>query len=318
MKDQGEGAAFHERDDTAIFTSPPRSAIGEPVLNPECIGRKYPEQRWEVTAEATRAYALATNDENPRYLDDHSMEGMVAPPIFAIVAAAPSEMLPLFDEQLTGNTSNFFQKMVRGDNDILFSDVIRPGDVLTSTAVVAGIDVKSNGELLRVDVMLRKNGREVARVGCGYFVRGENVVPKKDASKPAYNTEIPRGPVVAAIDMAVTADQSLRYAEASGDKNPIHTDDAVAKVFGHPGIILQGSCSMAFVSKAVIDTFAAGDPKRLKRLRVRYARPVMPGDQLTTIAWRIDGSTVTHGYGLETKKQDGTIVIKNAFAEISR
>lgn len=286
------------------------------MLNRDLIGRKYPEQRWDVTAEATRAYAAATNDENPHYLDDdYSVHGIVAPPMFAIVAAAPSELLPLSDEKLTGPSGDFFRRMVRGDNDILWSDVIRPGERLSSTAVVAGVDEKPNGELLRIDVTLRRDGREVARVGCGYFVRAEN--PKKD-SAPAGSSPQPRGAVVHAADMAVTADQPIRYADASGDRNPIHLDDAVARMFGHPGIILQGSCTMAFCAKHAIDAFCDGHPSRLKRMRVRYARPVLPGDTLTTIYWRLDDATALQHYGLETKKQDGTVVIKNAFAEVAK
>lgn len=286
------------------------------MLNANAIGRRYPEQRWEVTADATRAFAHSFNEDNPRFVDDARPDGLVAPPTFAIVAAAPSEILPLSDESLTGNSGDFFRRMVRGDNDVTWNDVIRPGDVLMSSAVVSGIEEKPNGELLRVDVTLRRDGREVARVGCGYFVRSET--PGKKEGAQAGTSPQPRGPVVAAIDMAVTQDQPLRYAEASGDRNPIHTDDAVARMFGHPGIILQGSCTMSFVAKAALDTFGGGDPRRLKRLRVRYARPVLPGDTLTTIAWKLDESTLGNQFGLEMKKQDGTVVIKNAFADISR
>lgn len=286
------------------------------MLNKDLIGKKYPEQRWNVTADATRAYAQATNDQNPRYLDeDFQAAGLVAPPMFAVVAAGPSELQPLADESLTGPTSEFFRRMVRGDNDVTWTDVIRPGDALASTAVVAGVEEKANGELLRVDVTLRRDGREVARVGCGYFVRAEN--PKKEAA-PAGSSPQPRGPVVGAVDMQVAKDQPLRYAEASGDRNPIHTDDQTARLFGHPGIILQGSCTMAFVAKGVVDTFCDGDPARLKRLRVRYARPVLPGDVLTTIFWRLEDSAALAGYGVESKKQDGTVVIKNAFADVSK
>ena len=286
------------------------------MLNKEHIGRKYAEQRWSVHADATRAFALATNDPNARYLDEDSQpQGLVAPPMFAIAAAAPSEILPLSDEGLTGPSGDFFRRMVRGDNDVTWTDVIRPGDVLTSTAVIAGIEEKPNGELLRVDVSLRRDGREVVRVGCGYFVRADN--PKRD-SKPLGTSEQPRGPVVHAVDMVVTKDQPLRYAEASGDRNPIHTDDQTARLFGHPGIILQGSCTMSFIAKAAVDAFGDGNPARLKRLRVRYARPVLPGDTITTIFWRLDDTTAQLRYGLEAKKQDGTVVIKNAFAEIAK
>lgn len=286
------------------------------VLNADLIGKKYPESRWPVTAEATRAFALATNDQNPWYLDeDFQPAGLVAPPMFVVAAAAPSEIQPLSDEALTGPPSEFFRRMVRGDNDITWMDVIRPGEVLTSSAVVAGVEEKPNGELLRVDVTLRRDGREVARVGCGYFVRAEN--PKKDP-KQAGSSPQPRGPVVHAVDAPVDPDQPKRYAEASGDRNPIHLDDATARLFGHPGVILQGSCTMAFCAKAAVDAFCEGNPRRLKRLRVRYARPVLPGDTVTTIFWRLDDTTAQLGYGLEAKKQDGTVVIKNAFADIAK
>lgn len=286
------------------------------MLNQELIGKKYPESRWPVTAEATRAYALAVNDENPRYLDDNfSASGLLAPPMFVVVAAAPSEIQPLADEKLTGPSADFFRRMVRGDNDITWSDVIRPGDVLVSSSVVSGVEEKPNGELLRVDVTLRRDGREIARVGCGYFLRADN--PKKDP-KQAGSSPQPRGPVVHAVDMTVAPDQSFRYADASGDRNPIHTDESTARAFGHPGIILQGSATMAFTAKAVVDAFCDGNPARLKRLRVRYARPVLPGDTVTTIFWRLDDSTAQLRYGIESKKQDGTVVIKNAYAEISK
>ena len=67
-----------------------------------------------------------------------------------------------------------------------------------------------------------------------------------------------------------------------------------------------------------VDHFCEGDPKRLRRLRVRYARPVLPGDTLTTIVWNLDDKTGLSSVGLETKKQDGTIVIKNAYADVAR
>ena len=281
------------------------------MLDHRAIGRKYPEQTVEVSADALRAFAQATNEDNPRFLDGGPLEDVVAPPLFAIVAAAPSEKLPLADEALTGPGELFRRQMVRGDNEIVWSDVIRPGDRIASTAVVATIEEKANGELLRVGITLRRSGREIARVSCGYFVRGETAVKK---SPPPSE---PRGQILAAVDMTVTPDQPRRYADASGDRNRIHLDDAVARIAGHPGVILQGSCTMAFVSKAVLDAFCAGDPRRLRRLKVRYARPVLPGDVLTTILWRQRDVTSGVRYGLETKRQDGTIVVKNAYAEVA-
>ena len=86
----------------------------------------------------------------------------------------------------------------------------------------------------------------------------------------------------------------IYYAGASGDFNPIHIDPEFGKMAGLGGNILQGLCTMGFVAKACTDW--AGDPAALKRLRVRFAKPVYPGD---TVA--------VHGQVREIT-QDGVVV----------
>ena len=78
----------------------------------------------------------------------------------------------------------------------------------------------------------------------------------------------------------VDDDQTFRYHEASGDPMPIHLDDEFAKSVGLPGIIAHGLCTMAMCSQAVIKTVADGDPARLKRLAVRFASNVFPGNDI--------------------------------------
>ena len=48
---------------------------------------------------------------------------------------------------------------------------------------------------------------------------------------------------------------------------------------------MHGLCTMAFASKVMIDGPCAGDPVRLKRLRVQFSRPVFPGQRITTKVW---------------------------------
>ena len=71
-------------------------------------------------------------------------------------------------------------------------------------------------------------------------------------------------------ELKVTPDRFLtvRYAGASGDFNPIHIDEELAKSVGLPGRILHGLWSMAQVARA--QTEAAGGPEKLKRLSVQF------------------------------------------------
>ena len=70
----------------------------------------------------------------------------------------------------------------------------------------------------------------------------------------------------------------LYYAGASGDFNPLHVDADAGKKAGFGGPILQGLCTLAWAAEAAVRLY--GEPTRLKKLKVRFSRPVKPGDQL--------------------------------------
>ena len=98
---------------------------------------------------------------------------------------------------------------------------------------------------------------------------------------------------------------------------PIHLDEEFAKSVGLPGIIIHGLCTMAFTSWAAIGELAAGEPKLLKRLAVRFSKPVLPGETMTTRFWTAgerDGTTV---YAFESTNPAGDAVIKDGVAEIA-
>ena len=128
-----------------------------------------------------------------------------------------------------------------------------------------------------------------------------------------------RGAPLFSVAQTIDRDQTFRYAEASGDPNPIHVDENIAKMAGLPGIIVHGLCTMAFTSKVAIDRLCAGDPTRLKRLRVRFSRPVLPGQTITTKVWA-DNKSDRDGrkvFAYETFNPDGQPVIKGGIAEVA-
>lgn len=114
----------------------------------------------------------------------------------------------------------------------------------------------------------------------------------------------------------VTPDEGLtkRYAEASGDPNPIHLDEDFAKSVGLPGRILHGLYSMAQVAKAHTDA-AGGDPRALKRLAVQFRGLGFPKQEIvvtSTVTEVRDGRVVT---ATEAAQGDNRI-IRNAEAEL--
>jgi acyl dehydratase len=90
--------------------------------------------------------------------------------------------------------------------------------------------------------------------------------------------------------------QIVQYAGASGDFNPLHTDEVfTTKIAGYPSVFAHGMLTMGLTGTLLTD--ALGDGK-LKTFGVRFRSQVWPGDTLTATA------TVTE----VTKADDGTLV----------
>lgn len=83
--------------------------------------------------------------------------------------------------------------------------------------------------------------------------------------------------------MTFTREQIAAYADASGDRNPIHLDDAFARSVGLPGVIAHGLLQMGLLARV------AGDPRRLRRLSCRFAGMVQPGETVTFSASEQEG-----------------------------
>lgn len=87
---------------------------------------------------------------------------------------------------------------------------------------------------------------------------------------------------------AVTRTDLVRYAGASGDRNPIHWSDRVATSVGLPGVIAHGMFTMALVARA-LDTWA-GAPGRIRELGCKFTRPVVVPDDDAGVTVRVNGT----------------------------
>jgi acyl dehydratase len=274
----------------------------------DAIGEWSEPDEFEVTREGAIAYARATNDTTAQHLS-----GELAAPVFAIVPAFPSlgpTALKVIPMELIG-------MILHGEQDFRFHQPIVPGMTLVSRAAPVGLQVRSSG--VTVVVKIETTDKATAAPVCDQygtiFVRGAQAAESIGEAAPAHGfpealrTQQPLAEVAQTFD----ADQTYRYSEASGDPMPIHLDDDFAKSMGLPGIIIHGLCTMAFASRAVIETTCPDDPARLRRLAVRFSKPVRPGQTITTRIW----STGEGAYAFETTADDGAVVIKDGLAEVA-
>ena len=284
------------------------------AMNRELIGRTYSASTYEVKEDAMIRYALATNETNPRFLDPSVDGGLIAPPVFPVVYHAKVLGKPISDPELNIE----FRRALHGEQDMTFHREIRAGDILSTTPSIEDIRDKGTGETISIRLRTEnQTGDLVEETLFMLFVRGD---PAKNAKKKSSPKKAPKEIAgseepVATITQELDADQTYRYSEASGDMVKIHLDPEVAKKAGFPGIIGHGLCTLAFISRAVVDGVAGGVPERLRRLAVRFALPVIPGEVLTT---RISSASsgIEGQYVFETVDPRGGVVVSDGFAEV--
>ena len=100
-----------------------------------------------------------------------------------------------------------------------------------------------------------------------------------------------------------------RYADASGDQNPIHQDEAFAKSVGLPDVIAHGMLTMGLVGQYVSEW--AGGSANVKEFSARFIKPVVvPAN--TTVELVVNGVATEEAglYRLElTATVDGVKVL---------
>ena len=130
-------------------------------------------------------------------------------------------------------------------------------------------------------------------------------------------TQLVVGEELFSLSQEITREGIKAYADASGDQNPIHQDDEVAKAMGLPGVIAHGMFSFGILSRATTDWLQ--DPGRLRRLGVRFSAMVRPGDVVTckgTVA-SVDEAAGTAVLNVWVENQRGERVLGHGEAEIA-
>ena len=109
-----------------------------------------------------------------------------------------------------------------------------------------------------------------------------------------------------------------RYADASGDQNPIHQDEAFAKSVGLPDVIAHGMLTMGLVGQYVSDW--AGGSTNVKEFSARFTKPVVvPAN--TTVDLVVNGTATEEAgfYRIElTATVDGVKVLGMAKALVEK
>ena len=131
--------------------------------------------------------------------------------------------------------------------------------------------------------------------------------------------DVEPGTAIAPKSYWVTRLDLVKYAGASGDFNPIHWSERIARSVGLPGVIAHGMYTMAQAGKFVAEW--AGDPGAVTEFGVRFSAMVQVPDDDQGAAIEVSG-TVAHKLGDNkvtvdlTARADGAKVLTRARAVV--
>lgn len=120
--------------------------------------------------------------------------------------------------------------------------------------------------------------------------------------------------VVKLVKPPITKTQLVRYAGASGDFNPLHTDDEAAKAVGFDGVVAHGMLIMGILTQAVTEWI----PRRqLRKINVRFKGVTRPA-AVITVSGQITEKRIETDHGLvtcsiEARDETGDVKVSGSF-----
>ncbi|KAA0714509.1 Peroxisomal multifunctional enzyme type 2 [Triplophysa tibetana] len=289
----------------------PTSSAGR--MNPsDAVGRSLAEMTFTYTHMNTILYALGVgmSTKDPHHLkflyEGH--EDFSCLPTFGVIPAQSSMMglssVPGLDIDLT--------RLLHGEQHLELFKPLPTSGTLTSKATVADVLDKGSGMVVLLEVhtysgheLLCYNQFSVFIVGAGGF-GGKRTSEKAVATVPPPN----RPPDAVIVDQT-SKDQAALY-RLSGDWNPLHIDPSFAAMGGFKSPILHGLCSFGFATRHVLKQYADNDASRFKSIKVRFVKPVYPGQSLQTEMWK-EGNRIH----IQCKvKETGGVVLSGAYVDL--
>jgi acyl dehydratase len=209
-------------------------------------------------------------------------------------AGRPQRVLPTFGVVVASKGSAFGlagsfdpTRAVHGEQGILLAGPLPPEGRVRTTSRLTGIFDKGSGAVVTVEnrSVDAVTGALRFSTTSSLFVRGAGGFGG-ERGPAAPGPAVPEGRPDLVLSGATRPDQALLY-RLSGDRNPLHSDPALARAAGFDGPILHGLCTYGFAGRLLLHGLCGSDPARFVSMDGRFSAPVRPGDALTVEVWRL-------------------------------
>uniref|UniRef100_A0A6M2DT55 Peroxisomal multifunctional enzyme type 2 n=1 Tax=Xenopsylla cheopis TaxID=163159 RepID=A0A6M2DT55_XENCH len=206
-----------------------------------------------------------------------------------------------------------FSNVLHGEQYLeILDELPQNGPVQTTCKVLDVLDKKSGAVVIVEGETYDASGKLIVKAQCSTFVVGAGGFGgKKDTNVAVACVPAPKRAPDAIMNLKTSVDQAALY-RLSGDLNPLHIDPNMALVSGFKQPILHGLCTLGFSVRAVLKQFADNNAALFKAVKVRFTKPVLPGETLHIKMWREQKRIHFETSVLET----GVVVITGAFVDL--
>jgi len=205
-------------------------------------------------------------------------------------------------------------KIVNGEQGVILHRPLRGENTVIGRQRVVEVIDKGAGKGALVyserKVTDKATGELIATVTQTTFCRADGGFGGPPRASPEPHPLPTRAPD-AIHDLGTRPEAALIY-RLSGDRNPLHSEPAVAKLAGYPRPIFHGLGNFGIAGNAVLKTFCGYDPAKLAAFACRFSAPVFPGETLRTEMWR-DGNVVS--FRSKVVERD-VVAVNNGRAEV--
>ncbi|KAK7590229.1 hypothetical protein V9T40_001842 [Parthenolecanium corni] len=224
-------------------------------------------------------------------------------PTFAIIPATIAILSSDHIAKAIPNKNFDLSQVLHGEQYLeILSPLSTESKLKTELTVVDVVD-KGKGAVVVVDAYTYdSSGEKVAYNQLAAFVVGAGNFggPKQSNKIKEFQNPPARSPDHSFVDKTLI-DQAAIY-RLSGDLNPLHIDPNFSILAGHKIPILHGLCSLGYAVRSVLYKYADNDPSLFKAVKVRFAKPVIPGQTLKTDMWKVGSRIFFQTSVVETKQ----------------
>lgn len=268
----------------------------------------------QITPRDLMNFAAGALSERPAYYDDTDPAGIASFPTFCsrISWQAVRRLWQLLIDH--GCAPQIMQQQVHYRTEIENHRDFKAGESVSVTARLTGIAAHRAGSMLSAEVsMTGGDGQPVAVERSAVLLRGI----QSDAPQPAAPVPAPAPPPAPGADhldltFAISPIHPYLYDGCSGIHFPIHSSAAVARAAGLPGIILQGSASLALCVDRIMQ-WRLGPRARgaVPKLAAQYGAYLRPGAQVRLRASAGAKSSAMTDVNFALFDEDKQEVVKN-------